>query len=251
MNTAFESIVNGSGEYRARSRVRRVLVCGLLVAAVVCCSPGSPGRDSVAAQRESGLRALVGTTFPATVTTVVDGDTVHIVLDEGSDVTVRLDGIDTPERGEPFSVEARNAARVMLFTQRVEVRGTDVDRYGRLVARLTVDGQDTSVELVLAGLACHYRRYSSDPRLAAAELEAREAGRGFWAAGAQRPSCAVDAQRAPAADQMDGPLHGNTSSRVFHAPWCPNYRCRNCAAVFQTREEAVAAGYRPAGDCLR
>ena len=48
---------------------------------------------------------------------------------------VRLEGIDCPERGEPFSTQARNATRVMLFDEHVTLKATDVDRYGRLVAR--------------------------------------------------------------------------------------------------------------------
>ncbi len=46
-----------------------------------------------------------------------------------------------------------------------------------------------------------------------------------------------------------GPYHGNTSSKVFHGPGCRNYGCQNCTAVFATRAQAVAAGYRQAGCC--
>ena len=46
------------------------------------------------------------------------------------------------------------------------------DRYGRLVARVRVDDTDVSLELARAGLAWHYKKYSSDPELAAAEQRA-------------------------------------------------------------------------------
>jgi endonuclease YncB( thermonuclease family) len=46
------------------------------------------------------------------------------------------------------------------------VEGRDVDRYGRLVARVSVRGDDAGTALLLAGLACHFTAYSSDVALA-------------------------------------------------------------------------------------
>ena len=131
----------------------------------------------------------MGKTVSGTVISVADGDTVRLRLDGGQTVRVRLEGIDTPERGEPFSTAARNATRVMLFDKTVQVKATDVDSYDRLVARLVVDGRDSSLELVQAGLACHFTRFANDPSLAKAQLAARTAGRGFWAAGVPKPAC--------------------------------------------------------------
>ena len=55
------------------------------------------------------------------------------------------------------------------------------DRYGRLVARVILpDGRDLSVELVKAGLAWHYKKYSDDEELARLEDEVRKAKRGLW-----------------------------------------------------------------------
>jgi micrococcal nuclease len=81
------------------------------------------------------------------VTSIVDGETVQVVLPNASTPTVRLDGVDTPVRGEPFSAQATRATRVLLFTKRVAVTGTDIDSYGRLVARIRVNGVDVSEEL--------------------------------------------------------------------------------------------------------
>jgi endonuclease YncB( thermonuclease family) len=187
------------------------------------------------------------------VTSVYDGDTVHIKADgTGETITVRLEGINAPELGEAFGPEARNAARVMLFDKRVQLKGTDVDVYHRLVARITVAGTDSSLELVKAGLACHFKRYSSEAALAAAEIDARAHNRGFWARGVRQPACATNALRAsrPSPSAVTGPLHGNRVSRVYHAPWCKNYNCKNCTVIFQSEPEAKAAGFRLAGDCL-
>ena len=64
-------------------------------------------------------------------------------------------------------------------TVRVDVRGRD--RNGREVARVHVDGRDLSLELLRAGFAWHYRRYSRESSLARLQAEARAARRGLWA----------------------------------------------------------------------
>ncbi len=219
--------------------------CAVIALFVAC------GMATFAAQAGADLKTFVGRVTRGTVITIVDGDTVHVRLDGGREVAVRLEGIDAPEAREAFSGQARNATRVLLFDKRVQLRGTDVDRYGRLVARVTVDDTDASLALVGAGLACHFTRYSSDHALAAAQTDARARGRGFWAPGAQAPACVaattVPAPRAAAS----GPFRGNTESHVYHAASCTNYRCRRCTAVFQSAQEAERAGFRPAADCLR
>jgi len=43
--------------------------------------------------------------------------------------------------------------------------------------------------------------------------------------------------------------HGNVKSGVFHRPGCRHYSCKNCIAVFPSREAAMEAGYRPCRVC--
>lgn len=201
------------------------------------------------------LRALIGATFPARVTAVIDGDTIDVVRAGSAALRLRLEGIDSPESGEPFSNVARTRVRVLAFDQDVRVEGRDVDRYGRLVARVVTrtgaDSVDLSVALVSEGLACHYTQYSSDATLARAESAARAAGRGFWARDAQKPRCAVGSAPPTPSSPVGAVYHGNTRSRVYHAPTCPNYNCPNCTRRFASRADAEADGFKPAGDCLR
>jgi hypothetical protein len=114
-----------------------------------------------------------------------------------------------------------------------------------------VAGTDVSLALVQAGLAWHFLRYSEDPKLAAAEREARTAHRGLWA----DPSpVAPWSFRHPAIEQVVAALvvfHGNGQSRVFHGASCPYYRCKNCTTEFATAEAAQAAGFRPHTECTR
>lgn len=214
----------------------------LLVAAVatVCAA-------SLLAQ---GPTDLVDRQVAARVVAVLDGDTVDVLIAPNRRERVRLHGIDTPEAREPYSNVARTFTRVLLLSRDVTLTGRDVDTYGRLVARIVVDGVDASEALLAEGLACTYRRYANDPALNAAVERARTARLGFWAPGAPQPACVARELAAVAADAPAGGFVGNVNSRVYHAPSCRNASCRNCTRRFATRAEADAAGFRPAGDCL-
>lgn len=118
--------------------------------------------------------------FAGKVVAVHDGDTIS-VMRSGRAERVRLDGIDSPERGQDYSKHARLFLSEMVFGRIVSVEVRDTDRYGRAVGRVVLDGRDVGLELVRAGLAWHFTRYSADPSLARAEREARAARRGLWA----------------------------------------------------------------------
>jgi endonuclease YncB( thermonuclease family) len=202
------------------------------------------------------MRDLVGASFAARVVSVVDGDTVDVLLPgETRAIRIRLEGVDAPERGEPFNAAATRSMRVMLFEKTARLEGRAVDRYGRLVARISIDGRDASMELAKSGLACHYTQYLSDAALARAQEQARREGLGFWASTAAKPRCTAAVASAsaprPAPQAVTHAFHGSTSSRLYHAPGCRNYHCRNCTRTFRSESEAKAAGFRPAGDCLR
>lgn len=206
-------------------------------------------------RRTSGGSALaaLGSQFSARVVSVIDGDTVDVVTADRRNVRIRLEGIDCPERGAPFSNVARNFTRQLAFDKTVQVKVLDVDRYGRLVARVTSEGKDLSVELVTAGLASHYTVFSFDKKLEAAQQLAQKERRGMWVNGvpASGASGNSSAPRAAAAPVAQAPFVGNVNSRVYHARTCRNAACKNCTRRFATQAEAQAAGFRPAGDCLR
>ena len=208
-----------------------------------------------AAQSALPVQALVGRTIDARVVRIADGDTLELVpTGRVERVRVRLEGVDAPELGEDFSRDAQNFLRRLLLDQQIRLIGRDVDRYGRLVARVQIGGRDASQALLEAGLAC--QRFAVDATLAAAEAQARTAGRGFWAAGAHKPQCvtraaAGSAARPPTASTDSGMVRGNVSSKLYHRASCPNFRCRNCTRVFASEADARAAGFQPAGDCAK
>jgi len=228
------------------------LLIAVLAASVLSVGAGEPQSS---ARRTGGgaVLAALGDQFSARVVGVADGDTLDVVTSDGRRVRIRLEGIDCPESGQPFSQVARNFTRQLAFDKTVSLKVFDVDRYDRLVARVTSGGKDLSMELVTAGLASHYTVYSFDPKLAAAEGRAKKERRGMWVNGAAAPvRDALTAKTSPAtASDVPGPFVGNTRSRVYHAKTCRNAKCQNCTREFGTQAEAQAAGFRPAGDCLR
>jgi len=118
--------------------------------------------------------------FEARVVGVSDGDTIT-VLEGTTQVKVRLNGIDCPEKRQAFGSRAKQATSEMAFGKTVTVRPLSRDRYGRTVADVVLpDGRLLGRELVAAGLAWHYTKYSKDEALARAERAAREARRGIW-----------------------------------------------------------------------
>lgn len=90
----------------------------------------------------------------ATVTTVIDGDTIEVNL-EGLIYRVRYIGIDTPEIGESCADEATEANRQLVEGKTVwlEKDISETDKYGRLLRYVYVDDIFINEELVRLGLA--------------------------------------------------------------------------------------------------
>jgi endonuclease YncB( thermonuclease family) len=111
---------------------------------------------------------------------VTDGDTVF-VMHNGRAAKIRLTGIDCPEMGQAFGVNARRFVSEQCFGKWVTIKETGTDKYGRTLGDVVLpDGTVLNQELVRAGLAWWYRQYSHDQTLAALEKEARSAKRGLW-----------------------------------------------------------------------
>jgi len=121
-------------------------------------------------------------TFKAQVLHVVDGDTIHISAG-GQETTVRLMAVDCPESGQRFGEDATRLVSELTSGKQVIVRGSEHDKYGRLLADvILLDGCDLSLRLVASGNAWWYRKYApNDKALEILENEARQAKRGLWA----------------------------------------------------------------------
>jgi endonuclease YncB( thermonuclease family) len=100
---------------------------------------------------------------------ISDGDTIKVCTAEHQLLRIRLSWIDAPEMGQAFGNNAKQAMSALVFGKDVELRPHAIDRYGRLVAMVFVDGRDTGLELIRQGLAWAYEYYLT--REGTAELQ--------------------------------------------------------------------------------
>ncbi|MFZ4428246.1 MAG: thermonuclease family protein [Saprospiraceae bacterium] len=112
---------------------------------------------------------------------IMDGDTFDLL--RGTEkLRVRLEGIDCPEKGQPFGNNAKQALSSLCFGQQVRVEFKSKDRYGRALARAYLsDGRCINEEMLRIGMAWHFKRYSDDARWARMEDVARRSKVGLWA----------------------------------------------------------------------
>lgn len=102
--------------------------------------------------------------YQATVTRIVDGDTIHAELDLGCDVrinlTLRLYGINAPETSTPEGKDATAFLRSLVVEGDTVLVVTYKDRrekYGRYLATLfDAEGRDVNHAMVEAGHAVPY-----------------------------------------------------------------------------------------------
>ena len=114
------------------------------------------------------------------VVSIIDGDTVDVLVNL-KPVRLRLSGIDTPEKGQPFGHTAKDELAKVIGGKHVQYIVRDTDRYNRSIADIYYQGVHMNKWLVKKGLAWHYKAYNKDPELAQAEKEASAAARGLWA----------------------------------------------------------------------
>jgi endonuclease YncB( thermonuclease family) len=129
----------------------------------------------------AALPAVAAEPLTGKVVSVTDGDTVRVLDAANVQHKVRLNGIDAPERGQPFGTVARDRLAALVMGKAVKVHDDGRDKWGRTLGRIEIEGRDVNKQMVVDGLAWHYVRYSKDTRLAAAERDARAAKRGLWA----------------------------------------------------------------------
>ena len=124
--------------------------------------------------------AVQADTLEGKVVKIADGDTLTLLTSSNEQVKIRLAGIDTPERKQPFGNRAKQALANLAFQKQALIEVEAKDRYGRTVGVVFVDGLNVNAELVKQGMAWVYRKYTDDKRLYTLESEAKQAKRGLW-----------------------------------------------------------------------
>jgi endonuclease YncB( thermonuclease family) len=132
-------------------------------------------------------------TAPAALVRVVDGDTLKV-----GEATVRLAGLDAPERGQicqradgtRFDCGEAAARQLAALVQRrgIACDITGRDRYGRAIGLCRAEGLDLAEAMVASGWALAVPEGSrGQARYGLAEAQARSARQGLWEGRFQSP----------------------------------------------------------------
>ena len=76
---------------------------------------------------------------------MADGDTLTLLTADKVQHRVRIDGTAAPERTQPYSRVAKQSLSDMVYRREVTVECAKVDRYGRDVCKVLIDGQDVGL----------------------------------------------------------------------------------------------------------
>ncbi len=111
---------------------------------------------------------------------ITDGDTVTLLTADKTQIKIRLEGIDAPEKKQPFGQKAKEELSTLIFGKDVVIHWKSKDRYQRVIGRINCAGLDVNLEMVKRGMAWRYDKYSKEKAFIDAQAEAKAAGRGLW-----------------------------------------------------------------------
>ena len=120
--------------------------------------------------------------YYVTVLKIVDGDTFIGLTIDSRKVLFRLQGIDSPEQGQPYSDNSKDKLAELITGKLVGIKIQEKpESYGRLkVWAYTPNGNDVSAEMLRAGLSWHFRKYDNSSLYSQLENEARKNHTGIW-----------------------------------------------------------------------
>ena len=129
-----------------------------------------------------GQEAIVS----GSVVGVHDGDSITVLLPLHTQLKVRLANIDAPELGQAFAQRSKQHLSELVFGRDVELHTHGLDRYGRTLAVVMLDGMDVNLEQVKSGSAWVYDKYidqadeNTQASYRAAQTAAQQERRGLW-----------------------------------------------------------------------
>ena len=139
--------------------------------------------------------AAAAETVTGKVVAVSDGATITVSDLGKTQHRIRLAGIDAPESRQEFGPASKRNLSSLLFGRNVAVEWHKLDRYGRILGKVTVSPRgctsctqalDAGLAQLEAGLAWWDREYRREQSLADqgyyeyAEFDARIQRRGLW-----------------------------------------------------------------------
>ena len=203
---------------------------------------------------------------------VADGDTITVLNQNNESVKIRLGGIDCPESSQVYGNNAKQFVVSKVSGKRVRIVPDTIDRYGRTVGIVLINGENLNEQIVANGHGWVYRKYCTADFCndwLKQEETARDAQIGLWADKNPQPPWEWRAEHRGKNGNGSGNVsvantsavvvagaggsiiyHGNRRSHVFHGPTCSDYNCKNCTVRLESYQEAMGAGYRAHRECV-
>lgn len=206
---------------------------------------------------------------PARVVSIADGDTIHVLFN-GKNERVRMIGVNTPEiahpelgiKEQPYGQAAQKYTTSALKGRKVflEFDVEKRDKYGRLLAYVWLEKpastREPEVRKKMFNAILLQNGYAQvmtvPPNVKYADLfvklqrEARNQNKGLWGITENTGTSRVSSPTVSRKSYL-----GNSNSRKFHYPSCkwaqkisPSHR-----VWFNSREQAIKAGYDPCKVC--
>jgi len=112
-----------------------------------------------------------------TVTKITDGDTLKTQT-----LIIRLKGINTPEKNQPFYQEAKDYLYQQVQNKSVKLETYGTDKYGRTLAHIFLDKKNINEQILKQGLGTlyYYEKDKHYKKLKQAEEIARQNQWGLW-----------------------------------------------------------------------
>lgn len=206
----------------------------IVVAAIILVLPVTERRPGFPAKDTDDARSLSGRYI---VKKIIDGDTFVLA----DDTQIRLIGVDTPEKGQPYYENATLFADSLLLGKEVILRFDEelYDNYGRQLAYVYIDSVFFNESVVAGGMGSvylfpHNRKFASE--LIRAQKIARTNRTGIWS---------LDA---PSREDYYVSVEG---SLRFHRPLCIHLKDTDPERLrrFSTRDEPLDLGLSPCRFC--
>ena len=130
--------------------------------------------------------SLQAASLQGKVVSVADGDTIKVLDATNTQHKIRLQGIDAPEKAQPFGQKSKQSLSQLVYNKQVTVEYQKKDKYGRILGKVILNGTDVCLEQIKLGMAWHYKQYKSDqPKedretYAQVEQTARVQAVGLW-----------------------------------------------------------------------
>lgn len=111
------------------------------------------------------------------VVDIFDGDTLIVSLDGRAEI-IRLFGVDSPEKEQPFGLEARSFTSDLVSGRVIRVEPIGKDRYE--MVKVYYKDKCLNEELLKAGYAWYHTNGSIDQNWVQMEQQARKGRKGLW-----------------------------------------------------------------------